>query len=129
MKTEFKVEETEEEEKVVPLRLITGGKGPPVSDWLFPLEVSTVFLARPKGWSAAELVAYTILEKLDGDKKAVRLLVHLSKEELTTWVDSHRFSCSYDLYRVKDTPEPKKKRTSKTKKSTTTSNKIKLNMK
>lgn len=91
-------EETEEISKVVPLQLITGGKGG--GDWLNNLEIGTIFLVKLKarniGQNTMVLGQYEIVQKVPN--KAVLLYNGLEKN--LSWFDPRLFSNSFDLVDV-----------------------------
>lgn len=87
-------------DSVIPLRVVTGGKGPPSDFWLKNLDIGTVFLARHKNntqdWSMGEFCIANIVDK------AVLLLVSSQPQQppQPLWVDPARFSNKMEMVEI-----------------------------
>ena len=73
----------------------TAGKEPPDDNWLSPMGINTVFLARTKKVFEATLAEFTVIEHSD---KAVRL--RIAGSEQTIWFDPGRFCASQELFDI-----------------------------
>lgn len=90
----------EEEGNVVPLRVVTGGKGTD-ENWLSKLPVGTVFVTRPKKMQVPFL---QILEVVYHGEKYSILLDNLNDGKYAP-VDTRMFSLTYDLFEIKYEPK------------------------
>ena len=87
----------EEENKVVDLRLVPGGKEPTdPGNWLSELEEGTVFLIRDKHTADFNLGLFHLIKKTD---KSVLLFTNVNTE-IYTYVDPRRFCNKYVLHEI-----------------------------
>lgn len=100
------VEDKKEDENIISLRLMTGGKQPPKQgkNWLSELKSWTIFLAKNPKLSKTDLFAFQVREKYSN---STCLIVMFPKEEpqvryFSTW----DFSEDYILMDIIDEPEP-----------------------
>lgn len=102
---------SEEEAKVVPLKVIQGGRPaidglPPVSCWLKDLEQGTVFLAKEKQYNNYILGCFEIEFKTE---KSVKLFHQtVTGQEVHLWVDPVSFSNMHKLFEVLGVRRPLK---------------------
>lgn len=88
--------ELSEDNKVVSLFVVPGGKGPPSDFWVLNCNVGCVFLGRPKlstnGNRQMELFEYGVLQKIE-NTNAIRLIVKApGQEPIPIWYDGISFS-------------------------------------
>lgn len=91
-----KVEKDKSKDKVVPLRLVPGGRPPGSPDWLSSLEIGTVFLVRPKAAQGPFIEEYHVIAKTE---KAVRLHTN-TQGEIDLWTIPSVFCSLVDLYEI-----------------------------
>ena len=73
----------------------TAGKEPPTEDWLTPLGVNTVFLARTKKLFEPSLAEFTVVKH---SEKSVQLRV--TGNDMPIWFDPGRFCATQELFDV-----------------------------
>ena len=96
---DMKIEEDKEEE-VIPRwkpALITGGKGPPTTNWLRELNKECIFLAKPRDFKGFEVTEYRIVCKYI---KCALLRILMPDRDLTFHVDMNDFSRDMELVEV-----------------------------
>ena len=94
----------EEQDNVLPFRVITGGKPPSSDNWLLSIPEKSVFLARRKDNSRVDLIEYTVIKSFP---EAVSL--HFWDDHLHPcymWADPTSFSKTYEFVKyLREGPE------------------------
>lgn len=85
------------------LRLVSGGgSGDDPIDWLTPLEISSVFLAKPKNYDpkvgpSFALTQFHVTNKSD---RCTKIMTDVMGQRLEDWVDPMGFCLAYRLIEV-----------------------------
>lgn len=85
------------------LRLVSnGGSGDDPFDWLTPLEVNTVFLAKPKNYDpkVGPSFALTQFHVTNKSARSTKIMTDVMGQRLEDWVDPMGFCTAYRLIEV-----------------------------